>query len=107
MPKNRNTQHKPSRDTAHAKELADNRREITHLTREVARLKRYIEKLEANRPDTEEPETLASADPKSVPLVPGKACGKCGSTDVRYSMTTPTGMSVSVCHDCKALVRYK
>lgn len=110
MPKARITPHRPARDTAHAKELAENKRLINQLTREVARLRRQLEKKGPQEPE-EEPETLAGNDSQSPradsnssgsKVKSSTACPSCSNSSAGVTiMTTPSGKTVSVCNSCK------
>jgi DNA-directed RNA polymerase subunit RPC12/RpoP len=100
------TQHRTGRDNAHAKELADNRREIHKLTREVARLRRELEK-KGPEPEEETTVTMAgvSMDPNSTDTFVKKtaktACPSCGSKALPLRYDTPSGKSILICPDCQ------
>lgn len=95
----RTTQHRVSRDTAHAKELSDCRQQILQLTRQVARLRKQLGKRGLPE-DPEEPVSLAVQEaPKQAKPVKD-ICAACGCMDMSI-IQTPSGKTLLVCKGCK------
>ncbi|NDD84286.1 hypothetical protein EBZ38_08455 [bacterium] len=97
----RRTQHKPQRDTAKAKELADLKQENKHLKRQIGRLRRQIEKLqgiehqnmqEAEEEHAESPTLAQHDEPNS------KMCPVCKHDLIEFK--TPTKVLIG-CGNCK------
>jgi hypothetical protein len=108
MAKVRQVQHRPERETARGRELAEARREIKQLKRLVARLQKTIKRIEEQRSVQAEasPESLAEAEvAASVPVAIEQSdkdkCLDCGSTSLVRFMT-PGGKELIFCKNCKA-----
>lgn len=90
------TQHRPPRENARAKELADSKRKVAQLSREVSRLRRQLEKRGIPGPADEE-ETMAAAEAPPAPKKVG--CIACGCTE--FTIIESPGRIYRVCKSCK------
>lgn len=98
MPKHRVTPHRPPRENAHAKELAEIKQENQQLKREVSRLRKELDKKPVTEP--EEPESMGAAQEEQH-KPPATICAGCGSKAPPNVITTPSGKVVSICVQCK------
>lgn len=96
----RRIQHKPQRDAAKAKELADLKQENKHLKRQISRLRRQIEKLQGIESEGP-PEEEMAPEPKSLAEeenIDSKYCPNCKHSLIEIK--TPTKVLVG-CANCK------
>lgn len=96
MPPRRTQQHKPQRDAAKARELAALKQENKHLKRQLARLRRLVEKLQGVEhmgPPEEENEAEPIVDSSS-----DATCPNCKNQLIE--VITPTKVIVG-CPNCK------
>lgn len=106
--KGRQTQHRPERENARGKELADARREVKQLKRLVSRQQKTIERMSSERGIAV---ALAEASPEpalaTVEVVIEKKdddrCPHCGSNAIG-TFTTPGGKKLTRCKNCKKAV---
>ena len=97
----RRTQHKPQRDAAKAKELADLKQENKHLKRQIGRLRRQIEKLqgvEHDGPPEQEEFFAETKTPAKEENFDSKYCPNCKHSLIE--IRTPTRVLVG-CASCK------
>lgn len=83
------TQHKPKRDTQHARELADLKSINNQLKRTISRLRKEITQ--------NEDIVMAATDTIETTQ---EECPECGSIKLIY-FKTPMGKELFVCKDCK------
>jgi hypothetical protein len=110
MAKQRQVQHRPDREKARGRELAEANKEIRQLKRLVSRQQKTIRKMENERGITVELEeaspepTTPRGEPQPVVLESQRdddSCSKCGGT-VWTTFTTPGGKTIKGCKNCKA-----
>ena len=96
----RTTQHKPQRDAARARELAELKQENKHLKRQIARLRKYIEKLQGVGvvEEYEEPEITQEVEQSEEESSDSQKCPNCKNHLI--IIKTPTTKIVG-CTNCK------
>jgi hypothetical protein len=94
------TAHRPTREDRKSREQQQLRRENQHLTREVARLKKYLGKATAVREGFEsEPEPERE---DSQPVSNGVQCPKCSTEESPPMRAIPIPIgTLHVCEDCQ------
>ena len=99
MSRNMGTQHRPSRDDRKSKELAELRSENSHLKKQVARLRRQIEKMvEIHGLNVPEDDEQPMEKPPEGPV-----CEKCGGTDL--TQVSGNGKVFLICKNKSCLWR--
>jgi formylmethanofuran dehydrogenase subunit E len=89
MSNRRLVQHRQQRDT-NTRDLADFKREVRTLKRQLSRANREVERLQGLEEEVEE-----------KPVKTNRAtCPKCGSTNLGQ-LTTPNGKRVTACKACR------
>ena len=88
--------HKPEKDVKiKNKQLAQSKRENHRLKKEVARLRREVEKTDFLREDHLD----ESSDPEYIDSVGNRICPKCGTGQI-LTLLTPGGVIASSCNQC-------
>lgn len=97
MPPSRTQQHKPQRDAAKARELAALKQENKHLKRQIARLRKHIEKLQGMEV-SEEYQEVVDEITQQEEAADSEKCPNCKNQLV--TIKTPTTKIVG-CTNCK------
>ena len=90
--KNRNSQHKPTRQERQSKDIQELRAENRKLRKQVTRLRKELQKVEEIEYPTDTPEI-------KVPDHRPKCVG-CGSINLTKPLTIPSGKIIISCQSC-------
>src|SRR3990167_803469 len=90
--KNRNSQHKPTREERHSKDIQELRAENRKLRKQITRLRKELQKVEEIECPVEESETKA---PDHRPK-----CIGCGSVSLTKPLTMPSGKIIFSGQSC-------
>ena len=96
------TQHRPKREKASGKEIAELKRENNQLKKRTSRLQRELQRLDLMVPEEVKEEKRQARKEKRIDT--NKGCPNCG-TDAPFIQTENPMYFVQICRDCKFVIK--